>query len=293
MEALLQQIANLSVIIYILSTMLSMGMSFLPKQFLEPLQDRALIIKSLAANFLVVPLLTYLILQIIPLEQGLAIGLVLMAAGAGSPFMLKLVQVTRADMAFAVGLMLILSLVTLIYLPVMLSFLLPGVYINHLSIATSLLVLIVLPLVAGTFLKARYPGLADSLKPIFTRISNLFIVVVVVIYLFLNYQDFLAVFGTGALIVAVIFILASYLTGYLLGGPSPETKMVLGLGTAIRNGSAALVVAVANFSAQYSVMAMIVVVYLLSLILMILVSVVMKKFTDKKTDIMDINSILM
>ncbi len=281
MEALLQQIANLSVIIYILSTMLSMGVSFLPKQFLEPLQDRTLIIKSLAANFLVVPLLTYLILQIIPLEQGLAIGLVLMAAGAGSPFMLKLVQVTRADMAFAVGLMLILSLVTLIYLPVMLSFLLPGVYINHLSIATSLLVLIVLPLVAGTFLKARYPGLADSLKPIFTRISNLFIVVVVVIYLFLNYQDFLAVFGTGALIVAVIFILASYLTGYLLGGPSPETKMVLGLGTAIRNGSAALVVAVANFSAQYSVMAMIVVVYLLSLILMILVSVVMGKLKKR------------
>jgi BASS family bile acid:Na+ symporter len=261
--------------------MLSMGMSFLPKQFLEPLQDRSLILKSLAANFLVVPLLTYLILQIIPLEQGLAIGLVLMAAGAGSPFMLKLVQVTRADMAFAVGLMLILSLVTLIYLPVMLSFLLPGVYINHLSIATSLLVLIVLPLVAGTILKARYSGLAESLKPVLTGISNLFIILVVVIYLFLNYQDFLAVFGTGALIAAVIFILASYFTGYLLGGPSPGTKMVLGLGTAIRNGSAALVVAVANFSAQYNVMAMIVVVYMLSLILMILVSVVMGKLKKR------------
>jgi BASS family bile acid:Na+ symporter len=281
MEAILQQIANISVVVYILTTMLSMGLSFLPKQFLEPLKDKKLILKSLAANFMLVPLLTYVILQIVPLEQGLAIGLVLMAAGAGSPFMLKLVQVTRADMAFAVGLMLILSLVTLVYLPVMLSFLLPGVYINHLSIATSLLVLIVLPLVAGTALKARYRDLAETLKPIFTRISNLFIIVVVVIYLFLNYQDFLAVFGTGALIAAVIFILTSFLTGYLLGGPSPRTKMVLGLGTAIRNGSAALVVAVANFSSQYSVIAMIVVVYMLSLILMMAVSVGMGKVKSK------------
>jgi BASS family bile acid:Na+ symporter len=282
MEAFLQQVANLSVVIYILSTMLSMGLSFLPKQFLEPLQDKTLILKSLAANFLVVPLLTYLILQFIPLDQGLAIGLVLMAAGAGSPFMLKLVQVTRADMAFAVGLMLILSLVTLVYLPVMLSILLPGVYINFLYIVTSLLVLMVLPLVVGTVLKARYSKLADSLKPIFTWISNLFIMVVVIIYLFLNYQDFLAVFGTGALLAAVSFILTAFITGYLLGGPSPGTKMVLGLGTAIRNGSAALVVAVANFSAQYNVMAMIVVVYMLSLILMILVSVVMGKMVNKE-----------
>jgi BASS family bile acid:Na+ symporter len=281
MDVLLQQIANFSVIIYILTTMISMGLSFLPKQFVEPLKDKSLVLKSLAANFLLVPLLTYIILQVIPLEQGLAIGLVLMAAGAGSPFMLKLVQVTRADMAFAVGLMLILSLVTLIYLPVMLSLLLPGVYINHLSIATSLLVLIVLPLLAGTVLKARYRSLAETLKPIFTWISNLFISVVVVIYLFLNYQDFLAVFGTGALIAAVTFILVAFSMGYLLGGPSPGTKMVLGLGTAIRNGSAALVVAVANFSAQYNVIAMIVVVYLLSFILMILVSLVRGKMITK------------
>jgi BASS family bile acid:Na+ symporter len=281
MDALLQQIANLSVIIYIVTTMLSMGLSYLPKQFIEPLKDKTLILKSLAANFILVPILTYLILQVIPLEQGLAIGLVLMAAGAGSPFMLKLVQFTKADMAFAVGLMLILSLVTLIYLPLMLSFLLPGVSVNHLSIAASLLVLIVLPLVVGTAIKARYSGLAETLKPVFNRISNLFIIIVVVIYLGLNYQDFLAVFGTGALIAAVTFVLAAFLIGYLLGGPSPTTKMVLGLGTAIRNGSAALVVAVANFSAQYNVMAMIVVVYLLSLIIMILVSGVMGRRKNK------------
>jgi len=272
MEVILQQFANLSVLIYIVTTMLSMGLNFFPKQFLEPLKDKSLILKSLAANFILLPIITYIILQVIPLEQGLAIGLILMAAGAGSPFMLKLVQFMKADIAFAVGLMLILSIVTLFYMPLVLSFLLPGVSVNPLSIASSLLVLIFLPLIVGTAVKSRYSEIAKKIQPTFNQISNIFIIVVIVLYLGLNYKDFLAVFGTGALITSIVFILAAFIIGYLLGGPSKNTKSVLGMGTAIRNSSAAFVVAVTNFSSEYDVMAMIIVVYMLSIITMMIIS---------------------
>ena len=272
MEVILQQFANLSVLIYIITTMLSMGLKFYPKQFLEPLKNKNLILKSLAANFILVPILTYIIIQVIPLEQGLAIGLVLMATAAGSPFMLKLVQFMKADIAFAVGLMLILSIVTLVYMPLMLSILLPNVSVNHLSIAVSLLVLIFLPLISGTIIKWRYNEIARIIQPTFNQISNIFIFVVVILYLVLNYKDFIAVFGTGALIASLIFVLAAFSIGYLLGGPSKNTKPVLGLGTAMRNSSAAFVVALANFSSQYTVMAMIIVVYILSIIMMMIIS---------------------
>jgi predicted Na+-dependent transporter len=284
MDVILQQFANLSVLIYIVTTMLSMGLSFFPKQFLEPLKDKSLILKSLAANFILVPILTFLILQVIPLQQGLAIGLVLMATAAGSPFMLKLVQFMKADIAFAVGLMLILSIVTLIYMPFVLSILLPSISVNHLSIAVSLLVLIFLPLISGTIVKWRYNGIAESIQPTFNQISNIFIFVVVVLYLVLNYKDFLAVFGTGALIASLIFVLAAFLIGYLLGGPSQNTKPVLGLGTAMRNSSAAFVVALANFSSEYNVMAMIIVVYMLSIIIMMIISGEIGKRTQKVSE---------
>jgi len=284
MEVILQQFANLSVLIYIVTTMLSMGLSFFPKQFLEPLKDKSLLLKSLAANFILVPILTYVILQLIPLQQGLAIGLVLMATAAGSPFMLKLVQFMKADIAFAVGLMLILSIVTLIYMPLVLSILLPGVSVNHLSIAVSLLVLIFLPLISGTIVKWRYNGIAEIIQPTFNQISNIFIFVVVILYLVLNYKDFLAVFGTGALIASLIFVLTAFIIGYLLGGPSKNTKSVLGLGTAMRNSSAAFVVAVANFSSEYNVMVMIVVVYMLSIILMMIISGEIGKRTPKVSE---------
>lgn len=264
--------------------MLSMGLNFFPKQFIEPLKDKKLIFKSLAANFIIVPLLTYILLQIIPIQTGLAIGLVLMATGAGSPFMLKLIQFMKADIAFAVGLMLILSTVTLIYMPLVLSFLLPDVSVNTVAIAVSLLILIFLPLISGTLIKWRYNELAKVIKPTFNQISNIFLFVVVILYLFLNYQDFLAVFGTGALVAAVTFILASFSIGYLLGGPSKNTKTVLGIGTAMRNSSAAFVVALANFSANYDVMAMIIVIYSLSIIMMMLISLEIGKRTGPAKD---------
>ena len=284
MEVILQQFSNLSILIYIVSTMLSMGLSFFPKQFIEPLKDKKLIFKSLAANFIIVPLLTYILLQIIPIQTGLAIGLVLMATGAGSPFMLKLIQFMKADIVFAVGLMLILSTVTLIYMPLVLSFLLPDVSVNTVAIAVSLLILIFLPLISGTLIKWRYNELAKVIKPTFNQISNIFLFVVVILYLFLNYQDFLAVFGTGALVAAVTFILASFSIGYLLGGPSKNTKTVLGIGTAMRNSSAAFVVALANFSANYDVMAMIIVIYSLSIIMMMLISLEIGKRTGTAKD---------
>ena len=272
MEVFFQQVANISVLIYIVSTMLSMGLSFFPKQFIEPLKDKKLILKSLVANFIMVPIITYIIIQIIPLQPGLVIGLLLMAAGAGSPFMLKLVQFVKADIKFAVGLMLILALVTLIYMPLILSFLFYDISVNPTSIAISLLVLIFLPLICGTYIKWKYSKTAETIKPIFNQISNIFIFLVVILYLGLNYQDFIAVFGTGAFIAAITFVLLAFLIGYLLGGSSKNRKIVLGMGTAIRNSSAAFVVALANFSAKYDVIAMIIVVYILSIIIMFLIS---------------------
>jgi len=168
--------------------------------------------------------------------------------------------------------MLILSIVTLIYMPLVLSILLPGISVNPTSIAVSLLVLIFLPLIVGTAIKSRYGEIAKTIQPTFNQISNIFIFIVVILYLGLNYKDFLAVFGTGALIAAIIFVLAAFTIGYLLGGPSKNTKSVLGMGTAIRNSSAAFVVAVTNFSSEYDVMAMIIVVYMLSIIIMMIIS---------------------
>jgi BASS family bile acid:Na+ symporter len=270
--AVLDDLANLSVLIFVITNMLAMGLSLTVAQILQPLYNLRLVGKALLANFVLVPLVAYVLVALIPLEQGLAIGLILVGTAAGAPFLPKLVQFSKANIAFGVGLMVLLMVVTIFYVPLVLPLLLPGTTVNAGSIAASLVVLLLIPLAVGLLIKKWNDEIADTLQPAFNRISTIFLVVLIVLYLGLGYQTILGTFGTGAIGVAIVFILISLGIGYVLGGPARDTKPVVGLATAQRNISAAFVVVIANFATNFSVMAMVLVVSLIGLIILMIVS---------------------
>lgn len=247
MSEMLQVLANLSVLVFVVSSMLSMGLSLTVKQIVDPLRNARLVILALVANFILVPAVAYLILLVIPLEESLGIGLILLATAAGAPFLPKLAQAAKGNIAFSVGLMVLLMVVTIIYMPIVLPFLLPGVQVNPLDIAQSLIVLMLIPLAIGLFMKGRYEETAGHLQPMMAQASNFSLLLLSVLMLVLNFSNVIGVIGTFAIIASVIFIAVSFVLGYFLGGPSSDTKRVLGLGTAQRNISAALVVGAQNF----------------------------------------------
>jgi BASS family bile acid:Na+ symporter len=72
-------------------------------------------------------------------------------------------------------------------------------------------------------------------------------VFLVVLMLVLNFQTLVSVVGTGLLVAFALLVSASFGLGWVIGGPEPGTRPVVGLGTAQRNVSAALVVGAANF----------------------------------------------
>lgn len=75
--------------------------------------------------------------------------------------------------------------------------------------------------------------------------------------------------GDFTLLTIVVFVVAGLLVGHLLGGPKPDDRTVLGLSTAARHPGVA--VAIAKFSApgDQSVMAMILLAFLISAIVTI------------------------
>jgi BASS family bile acid:Na+ symporter len=124
----LQALMNLSVLVFVITSMLAMGLNLTVGQIIEPLRNARLVILALVANFILVPILAYLILLIIPLDQGLATGLILMATAGGAPFLPKLAQAAKGNMAFSVGLMVLLMMVTIVYMPLVLPVLLQGLH---------------------------------------------------------------------------------------------------------------------------------------------------------------------
>lgn len=270
MSGILQTLASLSVLVFVVTSMLAMGLSLTIAQIARPLKNASLVVKALVANFILAPLLAYVILLVVPLSEAQSIGLMLLATAAGAPFLPKLVQAAKGNIAFGVGLMVLLMVVTVAYVPLVLPLLLPGVEVNPLDIAGSLIVLMIIPLAIGLFIKARYIDTAASLQPVMAQTSSTALMILMVLMLVLNFDSMISVIGTGAIIALLLFIVLTFVAGYLLGGPAKDTKPVMGLGTAQRNVSAALVVGAQNFQ-DPDVITMLIVGALLMLVVLMLV----------------------
>lgn len=250
MSEVLETLAMLSVLVFVISSMLSMGLSLTTKQIVEPLKDTKLVVLALVTNFVIVPIIAYALARVLSLDESLSIGLILISMAAGAPFLPKLVEVAKGNTPFSVGLMVLLMVVTIVYLPLVLPLVVTGVEVNPLDIARSLIIMMLIPLAIGLFIKARYEDAAEKIHPTFASASNIAILVLIVLGVVLNFESMIALIGSKGLLAAALFIVGALIAGYLLGGKDRSIKSVMALGTGQRNISAALVVAAQNFDSE-------------------------------------------
>jgi BASS family bile acid:Na+ symporter len=241
-------LTQLSGLLFVVTSMLAMGMSLTMAQILQPLKNVRLVLLGLLANFVLVPLLAWAMTLLFPLEEGMKVGLIVLGTAAGAPFLPKLVQGARGNVALGVGLMVLLMVVTILYLPIVLPLLLPGVSVNPWDIAQSLIFLMLVPLAIGLLIKSHSPDSAAHWQPTMNKVSSLAILVLLVVGLGLNIQTILSYIGTMGILALLLFIVGSFLIGLLLGGGNPGERSVMALGTAQRNISAAIVVSAQNFA---------------------------------------------
>ena len=264
---ILSKAATVAMLSFVVSSMLAMGAGLTVPQIAEPLRNARLVILTLLANFVVMPLGALALAKVLWLDEPLGIGLLLLGCAAGAPFLPKLAELAKGNLAFAVGAMVLLMVVTIGYLPVVLPLLLPGVTVDPWQIARSLLLLMLLPLVIGLGLKAYYGDLAARVKPALDWISNVSLILLVCLITAANIDKVLQVFGTRGILAGILFIALGLGTGWLLGGPEAETKRVMALGTGQRNIAAALVVASQSFS-DPKVVVMVIVVAIVGLVVL-------------------------
>ena len=266
---ILNSIVQVSLLVFVVSSMLAMGLSLTVGQIIEPLRSVRLVVVALAANFIAVPLIGWGLGKVLSLDDGLAIGLTIMATAAGAPFLPKLAGAARGNMAFSVGLMVLLMVVTVGYMPLVLPLLIEGVDVDPAAIASSLVFLMLLPLAIGLLLRWRYESMAESLQPLMTQTSTVAIAALLGAGVIVNFDDIVDLIGTGGFVAILLFLALSGAIGYAGGGSDPAARSVLGLGTAQRNLSAALVVGGQNFSDTPGVITFIIVAGIVGLIVLL------------------------
>ncbi len=261
-------IAQISGLLGIVASMLGMGLGLTLAQITQPLKNMRLVLLVLLANFILVPLLAYVIALVLPLSEPLKIGLIIIACSAGAPFLVLEARGAKANLALAVGVMTLLMVITVFFLPLVLPLLLTGVEVNPWDIAKSLIVLMLIPLILGLFVKSHSSDTAAHWAPFMNKIGSLGIMVLLVVGLGLNASNVISLIGTRGFLAILLFIAGSLAIGFVIGGRDPGIRNVTGLGTAQRNVTAALVVALQNFGGTDTVTFTLVAAILIPLILL-------------------------
>jgi predicted Na+-dependent transporter len=243
MQEILTVVLKLSIIGFLVTAMVHIGASLTLKQILEPLRSPRLLLSSIGASYILVPLTAIAITRLIPIEQPLRIGLVLLSMTAGSEAGPKIIGTAKGNIAFSVALLCLQLIVTIIYVPMVLSLLLPEVHIDHGKLLFKLLILVLLPMLLGLFLKARYEPIAERLNPFMQRASTVCMLLMAFLIIVLNFREIVRLIGSGALFAGALFVILSFMIGYLLGGPEQDTRRTLGFMSGARNSSISLMIA--------------------------------------------------
>ena len=263
---ILNTLYNLMGLIFVLGTIVSMGLGLTIAQITGPLRNIRFVIMALLANFVVVPVTAYILTLVFSLDEALVTGLILVSLAAGAPGLPKMAEFARLDTAAATGLMMLLVVVTIIIMPIVVPLVATGVSVTFWDIASGLILLILVPLALSLFVRARWESFAATVQPYFTQASSFSLLALMVLMVVLNFKNVINLFGSGGLLTSLILVILSAVGGYLLGALGGSNKWVQALGAGQRNIAAAMVVATMNFGNQEIVM---VVVYsLITLIVM-------------------------
>lgn len=243
MDGVIEIVARVAVLVFVVACMAAAGLGLGVGDVVAPLRRARLVGLALVANFVAAPAIAWALAAAFGLDQPHVTGLVLLGSAAGAPFLPKLAELARGDVAFSVGLMLLLTVGTAVFLPVALPLLATGLSTAPWPILRPILVTMLLPLAVGMLVRHRSDRWASRLRRPIAWISNVSVILAVVLLVGLHFRAMVDTVGSGAVAAALVFVLATVALGYAAGGPSPATRSVLGLGTGQRNIAAALIVA--------------------------------------------------
>lgn len=243
MNDFLSQAFTPVVLVYLVGTMLASGLSLTPAEIFGPFRNVRLTLSAAVGNYVLVPVIAVLLARAFGLDESLRYGLVLLALTAGAESIPLLTMNAKGNVGLAVGLLVTSLLIGVFYVPFMLGIFLKEVQIDKIHLLIKLSVTVALPIVIGLVVKASNEKAAKFLAHYAHMVANLFMALTVLLILALNYDKFFALLGSRAIGVALIYIVLTFLLGYLLGGPEHGNRSPMAFWFGARNASISMLLA--------------------------------------------------
>ncbi len=210
-----------------------------------------LLLRGMLANFLIVPLAFYLGMLWLPLSLDVKIGIMIMAAAPIAPMAPPFVGMAKADLAYSVGLMAIVALLSVPLTPLILSLALPegtgDLTVDPWSIVKILLTAQLIPLCGGIAIRRVRPAWADQLLRFVPRIGQIGLLISVGFILWEQAEQISAIRAFEHSIILAMVVASLLIGDVTLIGETVGRRRSLAIVTAIRNVPLAFLIANTSF----------------------------------------------
>ena len=238
--ATLEFLLKVTLVIFMVGNLLDMGLRLRMNEALRGLRDTRFVVASLVWGFVVLPAFAYAIAVIVPMARPFAIGLTLLGMAPCAPFLPPMVERARGDIGYAAAFMLLASVVTVIYMPLMVPLLAGDLAASAWTIAKPLVLFLLVPLAIGLGLQHRSAALAAKLHPAVKKGTAIDTLLMLVLCAVVYGKEFLELVGSHAIGAQIVFFAAATVLPYVLTlGIARSPRIVLSLGMATRNLGAA------------------------------------------------------
>lgn len=188
------------------------------------------------------PALACLVIRVIPLAPPHAAGLLLISLAPTAPFFPLMVRRARGDMSSAGAFMLVATVGTVVFLPLLAPLLINGLTVGIWTLAKPLLTLVLLPLLAGFVIRACAPRAAGALFPVVKRGGAIFLLMTAVLTVILYGQSMLSALGSYAIGAQILFLGVLAGLSYAAGpGLTQGQRSAMSLGMCTRNIAAVFI----------------------------------------------------
>ncbi len=237
-----------ALVAFVLCTMTGVGLLLQLGQIFQVLRQRRQLGLTLLANFVVLPSLAWWVCRRLDLDVSIQAAILLATTAPGCPTLLRLNAAARGDQALAVSMYVLLSVLTVAFQPLVLPWLLQGVQVSSSDIVRSLGLTVLVPLVLGLSVRARWPIFAEQARRVLEKAGSLSALLVLILFPVLYFDAMLSVLRQGALMALLLYMPLTLGVGWWLGSAStPSYRRVLTLCCGQGNMGIAFVSAAANF----------------------------------------------
>jgi BASS family bile acid:Na+ symporter len=255
LATVLGTLQGILVTVFLVATMTAVGLQLTRGDVLETIRSYNLLGRWLLSNVVAIPLFALVLGLLFELSDPVLTGLVLVSVAPGAPFIPRLVLLAGEDSKRALRMTAALTVVAAILVPILATAVLVFLELRRdvslFRFLVPLVLILVAPIAVGTELRDRRPEFATRITNPLVRIANLSLLGALVAIVALDpggiIRLLLTLFGTGTLLVIVVFILGTIGIGWLFGGATVEERRVLALASAARNIGIALFIATGAF----------------------------------------------